>query len=109
MNLFDKDLTSIYAIASYSRYVSRKLFVLYAIATLDQPTMVDIQEATKISRAALSRILRELRTEDGINITHPKGRDGYYVIESWGNLDADEFLGTFKTAAKNFRNPEIKK
>lgn len=118
-NLFSKDLAVIYAVATVNRYVSRKLFTLHAIATLPAPTMVDIQQATKISIPALSRIIYQLRNEDGINIIYqrekgadgkdlPRGKSGYYFIESWGPLDSESFLSTFEQEASEFLSPQIK-
>lgn len=116
IKLFGKDLTTLYTLASFDRYILRKLFVLYYIATLKEPTMSDIEEAAQISRPALSRILRELREQDEINIVFkrrfsnkeervPRGNYGYYVIESWGPLDQKQFLDTFLDQAKSIKNP----
>lgn len=118
-SLFDKDIAAIFAIASVNRYTSRKLFVLYAIATLNQPSMPDIKEATTISIPALSRIIHQLRTNDGINIIYrrikgtekkkiSRGNNGYYFIESWGNLNSKKFLSTFKKEVGNLKSPGVK-
>lgn len=112
-DLFARDLADIYTIASVDRLVSRKLFVLHAMATIDKATLQDIHEYTGIPNSSLGRIITQLRHEDGIRIIYvrtqstdkqrlPIGKSGHYEIESWGKFDGETFLKTFIDAAKNF-------
>lgn len=116
-SVFAKPLLGVYAIASINRRISRKLFILYTIATLPKPTIEDVFTVTEIPKSTISRLMSDMRNEDGINIVFlrktPKdspsltrGKEGYYVIESWGQLNQDEFLATFEQEAHGLVSPK---
>lgn len=114
--LFTKELADIYAIATVDRLVSRKLHILYYIATEQTPTAELIQEKTGIPIPSLRRIIGQLRHEDGFSLKFvrqkkekgkklPSGKTGYYVIEPWNNINQDEFLLTFQEVVSEFMKP----
>lgn len=114
--LFTKELADIYAIATVDRFVSRKLYILYTIATEEVPTIDLIQEKTGIPIPSIGRIIGRLRHEDGFSLnfirhrkekgkTLPSGKTGHYEIEPWTNINPEEFLLTFPDASRDFVKP----
>ena len=78
--------------------------------------MLNIQEKTRIPYATLTRIFRQLRDEDCIEIEYvrhlreegknlPMGKSGYYVIHSWGALNSSHFLLTYPKESESFVQP----
>lgn len=114
--LFTKELADIYAIATVDRLVSRKLYILYCIATEQEPTIDLIQEKTGVPIPSIRRIIGQLRHEDGFSLnfirhkkekgkTLPSGKTGHYEIEPWTNINQAEFLLTFPEVAENLVKP----
>lgn len=84
----------------------RKFAIIAAIATLDRPTLSEIQDATGIPSISIRRLMTAVRKEYGMMILFVRdakepgkkstaGARGYYTIQKWGIINKAEFFDTY--------------
>lgn len=90
----------------YAANPDRKFAVIAAVASLDKPTMKEIEAMTGIPSVSVRRLMMEIREEFNMDLVfvrnlHRKGENlgigkrGYYSIEKWGILNKREFLAKY--------------
>lgn len=84
----------------------RRFAIIAAVATLDKPSLKDIEDATGIPGISIRRLLISIRNDYGLDLIFVRGAKepgskpvvgnrGYYTIQQWGILDKKEFLKTY--------------